>query len=204
MDDAPDVLDVAFRAAAEKLSRINLHGPENNWERCLVAALIAASAAADRFLALDPDSEAEWAYAGVEEGEQLLEVWASTLAAFMLRTWQDPSVVTEVARQYSDLFGTNSQVAEGELRVYELQRVHDEGESRPALAASSLLVLRCRRAVGLDVPDLTNLPVPVRESRELIDAGLVLPDPLVTLGVEGVQSEALRNARDVSDRLDAT
>jgi len=207
-----DALDFAYADAARALYRI---APHDRFERSLDACLLGAVLGTRAFLG-DPNFNRvglqetvvqpprdwfkvgwphglDWSETGAEEAQDLLEVWATTLAAYMLRDWPEREPLTDrIVLDFSNALGTDLQIAVREFRVFEL--ILDRDNPKPQPRELAVLLLRLCRSARMRVFDFTEKPLRSLDPEDVIDWRLV-----ADTGVFVHLRTHLRNARRLAD-----
>ena len=176
------------------------------------ASLIGGLVGVETILGLDPVLRNLWGSGNPEKAHNIVEVWTSTLAVYLLQQQPNQEAVTEgvAVGLASIVFESDENVALAELRAYQGQRLADEriraegNTGGTGYYASTLIYLRCLRALGRQI-DFTRFPIPVKSLEELVGDGLVaardLGSPETIIVIPAILVDSLRRARTAFDSL---
>ena len=171
------------------------------------ASMIGGVVGARAMLHLDPKLVSLWGGGDLSKAAKLTEVWASTVAVYLLQNEADQDAVTRgIATGLATVaFQSDEATGLAELQAYQTQRKADDqirAEGGIALYGYTLIYFRCLRALGHPL-DFTAFPIPFPSVSELIDRGLVedAGRPESIFAIATVLAESLKAAKVAFDEL---
>ena len=175
------------------------------------AAISASTVVSTGLLANDPLLAELWGEGNLVKARAIIGVWTSIIAHILLQNEANQDAVVEgIGKATASLFGTEAGATLRELRACSIQHVADQETRKSGGVPSyeySLIYLRCLKALGKQVPDFGDIPVPIPSMAEVFAKfpGISGAD----LGFESVMlmpamiGSGARTAREIFDSLRA-